>query len=58
MISNVRTGSLIIAKPYRFVPPYRGTFWTAMFRPFWRTMLRRAFGVARVEIRGGEHLRD
>ncbi len=58
MISNVRTGSLIIAKPYRFVPPYRGTFWTALFRPFWRAVLRRAFGVARVEIRGGRHLRE
>ena len=58
MISNVRTGSIIIAKPYRFVPPYRGTFWTALFRPFWRMVLRRAFGVTSIEIRGGQHLRE
>jgi 1-acyl-sn-glycerol-3-phosphate acyltransferase len=58
IFSNVRPGSIIIAKPYRFVPPYRGTFWTTFYRPFGRAMARRLFGVTKVEIRGGHHLRD
>src|SRR6185436_4394217 len=58
IFSNVRAGSIIIAKPYRFVPPYRGTFWTTFFQPFGRVMARRLFGVTKVEIRGGHHLRD
>ncbi len=58
IFSNVRAGSIIIAKPYRFVPPYRGTFWTTFFQPFGRAMARYVFGVTQVEIRGGQHLRD
>jgi 1-acyl-sn-glycerol-3-phosphate acyltransferase len=58
IFSNVRPGSIIIAKPYRFVPPYRGTFWTSFFQPFGRWMVRRLFGITNVEIRGGHRLRN
>ena len=55
---KVRTGSVIIAEPYRFVPPYRSVFWLKFFQPFGRTIIRRVFGISPVEIRGAQHLRD
>ena len=48
---------IIIAKPYRFVPPVRWSFWPALFRPFLRPYLRRVWGVTRVDIVGLETLR-
>src|SRR5204863_5825671 len=51
IFSNVRPGSIIIAKPYRFVPPYRGTFWTTLLQPLGRTLPRRLSAVTRVDVR-------
>ena len=49
--------NIVIARPYVFVPPDRGTFWPAAFRPMLRPMLVRKWGVTRVEIVGIESLR-
>lgn len=48
--------SIVVAEPYRFVPPHRGTFWPALLRPFQRHLLRKN-GIDRVDIRGAEKLR-
>ena len=49
---------IIIEKPYQFVPPYHGTFWSWLFKliglPEWQ--LRRAEGVVDYEIRNIERL--
>lgn len=57
-ISNIRAGSVIIAEPYRFVPPYRSTRWTTILWPFYPHAIRKRFGVENIEVRGGAHLRD
>ena len=49
--------NIVIAKPYEFVPPDRGTFWPAVFRPLLRPILARNWGVTSVEIVGIESLR-
>lgn len=49
--------SIIIAQPYRFVPPHRGTHWARLLRPLMPWMLRKNFGVTSVTCRGVEHLR-
>lgn len=55
---SVKTGSVIIAEPYQFVPPYRSTFWLRLLQPFGHTIIRRVFGIGPVEVRGALHLRD
>ena len=52
-----RVQNVVIAKPYRFVPPRHGTFWWRAFRPFLAGHLRRSAGIARVEFHGTERLR-
>jgi 1-acyl-sn-glycerol-3-phosphate acyltransferase len=49
--------NIIIANPYVFVPPHRGTFWPGVFRPWLRPILARNWGVTRVEVVGIESLR-
>ena len=49
--------NVVIAKPYRFVPPRRGKFWWRLFRGFLPGYLRRSAGIVRVECRGVERLR-
>ena len=49
--------NVVIAKPYQFVPPDRRSFWPAMFRPLFRPILARVWGVTTVEIVGIESLR-
>lgn len=49
--------NVVIAKPYRFVPPRHGTFWWRLFRPFLAPHLRRSAGVFAVECRGTDRLR-
>jgi 1-acyl-sn-glycerol-3-phosphate acyltransferase len=49
--------SIIIARPYQFVPPHRGTSWAKLLRLWLPTHLRKAFGVVSVQCRGVEHLR-
>jgi 1-acyl-sn-glycerol-3-phosphate acyltransferase len=49
---------LYFAEPYRFVPPYRGTFWCRLAAPLIPTVLRRYLSVRRWEVRGGDRLRE
>lgn len=48
--------SIIIDKPYQFVPPYKGTFWVTALQPFLPIYLRRTYGIESVEFRGLDHL--
>ena len=50
--------NVVVAKPYRFVPPVRWRFWPAVFRPLLRPILANAWGVTTVEIVGIESLRS
>src|SRR5438874_11668742 len=50
--------SIIVEKPYRFVPPYPGQFWTRVFGHYLRHYLKRTSGIAAAEIRGIQYLRD
>jgi len=47
---------VVFAKPYKFVPPRKGSFWPALLRSFQPRMLRR-HGVVQVDYRGVERLR-
>ena len=49
---------VVVAKPYRFVPPVRWGFWPAVFRPLLRPILANIWGVTTVEIVGIESLRS
>jgi 1-acyl-sn-glycerol-3-phosphate acyltransferase len=49
--------NVVIAKPYRFVPPQRGKFWWRTFRALLPRYLRRTAGIAHVECRGVDKLR-
>ncbi|MSU56914.1 MAG: 1-acyl-sn-glycerol-3-phosphate acyltransferase [Pedosphaera sp.] len=55
--SNIRAGSIILAEPYRFVPPYRGTFWTTALWPLYPGTLSRRFGVIETKVHGAQHVR-
>src|SRR5438445_3142542 len=50
--------NIIVEKPYRFVPPYPGEFWTRFFRYYLPRYLRKTWGIAAAEIRGSELLRE
>ena len=49
--------NIVIAKPYRFVPPHRGTFWTYPLRWWLPGKVRRAWGVEWPTFRGLDRLR-
>jgi len=49
--------NVVIAKPYRFVAPHRGTLWWRLFRPLLPLYLRKHHGIVSVENRGVERLR-
>jgi len=49
--------SIIIARPYQFVAPHRGTFCAKVVRCWLPAYLRQSFGVTGVDCRGVEHLR-
>lgn len=49
---------VVIAEPYRFVPPHQGTLWPRLISRFYLPrFLRRTFGIENVELRGVERLR-
>ena len=48
--------NIIVARPYKFVPPHRGDFWPVIFRPFLPKYLR-SFGITKIEARGVERLK-
>jgi 1-acyl-sn-glycerol-3-phosphate acyltransferase len=50
--------NVVIAKPYKFVPPDRRRFWPAVFQPLLRPILANVWGVTAVEIVGIELLRS
>jgi 1-acyl-sn-glycerol-3-phosphate acyltransferase len=49
--------NIVIDKPYQFVPPHRGRFWPAVFRPGIRPYLSKVWGVNGVEFTGVDRLR-
>jgi len=49
---------IVIAKPYRFVPPHPGLFWTYPLRWWLPGKVRRAWGVEWPTFRGLDRLRD
>jgi 1-acyl-sn-glycerol-3-phosphate acyltransferase len=49
---------ILIEKPYKFIPPWRGTWWATLIRD-WNLhgmWLRRSEGIEGYELRGGQHL--
>lgn len=49
--------NVVIAKPYRFIPPHHTTLWWRLLQPMLPTYLRKAFGIVSVETRHLERLR-
>jgi 1-acyl-sn-glycerol-3-phosphate acyltransferase len=47
--------AIVVAKPYKFVPPHRGNLWPALLGPVLPRLLRRE-GIASVQCRGVEKL--
>lgn len=45
-------------QPYRFVPPYPGTFWARALKPLLPGYLRRVWGIETVEFRNPERLHE
>ena len=50
--------NIVIDRPYRFVPPYRGTLWVRLLGWLLPRQLRRLWGVESHEFRGLDHLRQ
>src|SRR5256885_1713734 len=50
--------NIVIAQPYRFVPPYHSRFWTPLFALYLPRYLKRFHGVTDIEFRGVEHLQQ
>lgn len=48
--------SVVVAEPYRFVPPAAGTFWPRLLQRWLPRYLRRSHGVVDVRCRGTERL--
>jgi 1-acyl-sn-glycerol-3-phosphate acyltransferase len=49
---------VVIDEPYQFIPPYRGTLWARLFRPFLARYLRKEHGITESECRGLDKLRS
>lgn len=49
--------NIVIAKPYRFVPPRYSAFWMRIVRWYLPTYLRKSFGITSWECVGAERLR-
>ena len=51
---------IIIEKPYRFRPPYRGTIWSSLIQRFnlFTRFLRRKEGVVKHEVRHLDRLQE
>ncbi|MFQ3592508.1 MAG: 1-acyl-sn-glycerol-3-phosphate acyltransferase [Gemmataceae bacterium] len=45
-------------QPYRFVPPYRSTFWYMLSRGYVTRTLRKEHGVTQLHVEGLDHLRE
>jgi 1-acyl-sn-glycerol-3-phosphate acyltransferase len=50
--------NVVVAKPYRFVPPVRWRFWPVVIRPLLRPFLAKSYGVTTVEFVGIERLQS
>lgn len=50
--------NIIIDQPYTFVPPFHGTFWPKVLRPWLPLYLSRLHGVESVELLGLDRLRQ
>jgi len=49
--------NIIIDKPYRFIPPARGTFWPTVFRAYLPRYLKNSHGIESWELIGADRLR-
>lgn len=49
---------VVLDKPYRFVPPYRGQVWPKLLQRFAGWHLSREYGIENLEYSGLEHLRQ
>jgi len=49
--------NIVIDKPYKFVPPNDNALWPKLFAPILRPMLRRQYGLEKIEFEGLERLR-
>src|SRR5437879_12797007 len=49
--------NIVIAKPYRFVPPRFSRFWARIIQWYLPTYLRKSFGITSWECVGAERLR-
>jgi 1-acyl-sn-glycerol-3-phosphate acyltransferase len=49
--------AIVVAKPYKFIPPYRGTFWPTLMRPLLPSLLKKE-GITSLEFRGAEKLKS
>ncbi|MEY3459386.1 MAG: hypothetical protein RL215_2543 [Planctomycetota bacterium] len=48
---------VVVEEEYKFVPPYRGRWFSWLFRLWLKPFLRRRYGLVRYEYEGLEHLR-
>jgi 1-acyl-sn-glycerol-3-phosphate acyltransferase len=55
--SSAAMQNVVVAKPYRFFPPGRGTYWPALLLRCVPFYLRKYHGIAQVACRGVERLR-
>ncbi len=50
--------NVVIDEPYKFIPPYRGRWFSWMFRLWLRPYLRKTYGIVKCDYTGLEHVRD
>lgn len=49
---------VVIDEPYKFVPPYRGRWFSWMFRLWLRPYLRKSYGIIQCTYQGLDHVRE
>jgi len=49
---------VVIGEPYKFIPPYRGQWFSWMFRLWLRPYLRKSYGIVQCTYEGLDHVRD
>lgn len=49
---------VVIGEPYKFIPPYRGEWFSWLFRLWLRPYLRKSYGVWQCTYEGLDHVRD
>ena len=49
---------VVVDEPYKFVPPYRGRWFSWLFRLWLKPFLKKRYGLVDYRFEGAEHLRD